>query len=653
MITVLLLYSLFLTVFMVGIQIVGIVVLRSFRIDLGKINMLPGAVFEMFIGLLLLVFLIAVYHCGINTVFVVIPLFIGFLFFELKLSSELPSGNVMSRIAELVTGWKYILILFFISMLVVNCSIYYELSTDTENDAIFYSQLCEHIGSLGVENSNLYQEIKGISLYHYFEMWLTVGFSKVFVHTPTIILLKYLTYSFFKSFFVLGIISLVVKKISWKLIWIVPSVLLLTLAPIDQLLNYYNQTHFGIYTNFWYRPNFLTYNFVFIVVILLWQERRWASAITCLLLLPIISITTLPIAIGGVLIFIVAQLYGGNISKKAVVRLLVYSFLLISLLGVLTHFVGQPGSPIYAINMDISVVNLLWTTFVGHLKVVFYVLFHHAARILILVIAVAVLFWKQQKLDRQMIYFMLSVFLIVLFGIVLLVIGMPLFNGYQMAFAGYSLLLVTVVFALSGLLNAKNYWMKLLIFSIALLGFISIPTDDSTQLISQEKFKQRVQSITTESIILHGLHDKKVSNIAAYELERNSSSINKVALFVNERDIDQIAPRHRTITFAFGNELSYLKPGVKYSSVTPANVIYSDIDSVNVTQFTAVKKRNNQLDFYQKKITELADVAKYIKDNKFDTVVLSSENKALESYLMVYKKINDDKTGRIYLLLSS
>ena len=59
------------------------------------------------------------------------------------------------------------------------------------------------------------------------------------------------------------------------------------------------------------------------------------------------------------------------------------------------------------------------------------------------------------------------------------------------------------------------------------------------------------------------------------------------------------------------------------------------------------------MNFYQKKITELADVAKYIKDNKFDTVVLSSENKALESYLMVYKKINDDKTGRIYLLLSS
>ncbi|MBL4624060.1 MAG: hypothetical protein JKY42_02805, partial [Flavobacteriales bacterium] len=615
-------------------------------------NELQRSIIEVFVGTSVIGCITAITFCGYVTIYITIPVLLAFFLIEFGILWKPPWHKWRERVMDITSNSNYLLLVLFLPLL-VNCfSVYYELSPDTENDVIYYSQLVEHIRDYGVENINMFKEssISGMSFYHFFEMWITVNFTFLFPNIATVILIKYIVYTFFKVFFVLGIMSLVVDKLTWRSFVIAPLVLLASLSPVDQLLNYSNQTHFGIYTSFWYRPNFLTYNFCFITSFVLHQNNKLGAAIVCLLFLPILSIVTLPGIMGGVILPLLFLLLYKNKFQKNEQRIGGYVLIMSVLLSVIYFAFGRSTGAIQALNVEGSLIELIWDTLCENVKVSLFVLYHHSYRILMLSAVIALFLFVGNSLKKWK-EVMASMLFFNGIGIFLLVISMPVLDAYQMAFFGYSMLLVLFVVSLVSLVRIENLYVRLLGLAVICLGFITIPGNDSMKFISKGEFFERIDSISASELIEHCMFDKDISGKTIQLLIDNKKHINDVALFVNKIDMQQLEPRYRKVAFAFGNELAYLKPNVRFCSVTPKESIFADENDENKHLYRAAHNWNSEVSFYDQNIKNIEDVAKYIQQKQFDTLVLSSANIELERLLSVEKKIVDENSGRIYLLL--
>ena len=178
------------------------------------------------------------------------------------------------------------------------------LPASIENDVIYYSQISDALREGSSENYyHHYNEVLGISgvtLYHYFELWLTSVLSE-FLPFSTIILLKYCTYSVLKVLILLGAMSLFerLNKVRWYYLLFLFSLLFIEWHHIlDQFTITANS-----YSSIWIRPNFMTYLVFFIPVLYSILEKKYINGLVIILLMIPVSVILIPIAVGVAAVF--------------------------------------------------------------------------------------------------------------------------------------------------------------------------------------------------------------------------------------------------------------------------------------------------------------------------------------------------------------
>ena len=190
-------------------------------------------------------------------------------------------------------NWKYILILFIVSMVWYSfySSMYYSgpCHTILHFDEVYYSFLSSKFGIWGVEtDAPLYEgHTTGASPYHYIELWLTNALSSLFSVNP-LLAISVLVKSFFSGVLVLGMFALTQLFTKNVILYILAffsitiGAIVLDYSPAIQMATNAHQVKMLIVALF------------FIWFIILHHQNRY-SWFYPLLLLPFINIATLPV----------------------------------------------------------------------------------------------------------------------------------------------------------------------------------------------------------------------------------------------------------------------------------------------------------------------------------------------------------------------
>lgn len=219
------------------------------------------------------------------------------------------------------------------------------------HDMVVYGHVSKSLVLTGQENTFtvanfLSEESRGLSPYHYFELWLNAGISELF-SISTIVSLQFITYPILYFISALGMLSLAEYVMPLNIIRKIIAVFLLVCG--------------GLYFNFYqnipligesyiyvinpvssiYRKLISFYPFV-ILFVLFFLEKRYYMALTIFISIPIVSISAFFAVYGGTILFlIIDQLYLKLLVRRTFVGVLLNTFLMMGLIATLYSLYGN------------------------------------------------------------------------------------------------------------------------------------------------------------------------------------------------------------------------------------------------------------------------------------------------------------------------
>ncbi len=217
-------------------------------------------------------------------------------------------------------------------------------------DSVYYATLSENLLITGEENmsgianqfSNHYH---GATPYHYFELWLNAFFSLV-TNQKHLVSLYLLTYPFLNFISVAGLFAVceTVSKISWKLLFI-PLFLFISALYFDS-----ERTNHNYVSNFiespmeYYGEKFSSYYPFLILSFLFFLGGYFSAGAVFVLTLPIVSISTSPGIILGILLFLFLSFVFRK-SDKSYKRIFIYVLSIASFLFLFYSLFGNRNIP--------------------------------------------------------------------------------------------------------------------------------------------------------------------------------------------------------------------------------------------------------------------------------------------------------------------
>ena len=257
--------------------------------------------FSFLFSSLLAVFLFAFFRSGAKTVMVFIPvLLIGYFFSDLVVFRK---EEFKKWLLSVFTLYVLLLAVFYFCYLWI-----YQKSI--ENDVIYYSKIASYLQVAGKENyyhfyNILFKKSLGLSPYHYFEDWFTVICIKL-GGVNSLIVLKYITYPFFVTVGLTGVLGLLQHLIGIQIKWY-HSIIVLSLSFLLSIISAFlswKAVGWEIVISFWDRPNFIFYSLCNIPLILSVLNRDGKLFVFSVCLYSVITVTALPGILFGASVFL-------------------------------------------------------------------------------------------------------------------------------------------------------------------------------------------------------------------------------------------------------------------------------------------------------------------------------------------------------------
>jgi len=387
--------------------------------------------------------------------------------------------NILKKIAGLLL--LSILIYVWFAYIIINPQSEFGFFLP-DKGKIYYANIADML-STGQENrwgiNNIISEYyKGVAPYHYFELWLTKLFS-VFTGTPCVASLYLFVYPVLNFLAMLGFLSLI-ERIAKVTLLKKLSVLVLLFASgfyFDSANpNFSYSMNFGESSMEYMGEKYVAYYPFIILSFLLFLEGALVPALTLLLMVPVISISTLPGVFATCVLFIAFAFFTKKLKRNEVMRLFSYLVILSGFLGVFYKCLGAADNP-YFVNGIFYYTDLKGFSFFSvkvFLIELWYrirdcplkFLFLHAIYIPLLIVLL-----RQQERN----YKLLLIFMIILYIISLLLYGVfyKLFDGIQFYTNDFTFLNVFIVFSLVLFIYGQNkikfVWKTMLIVPVACL----------------------------------------------------------------------------------------------------------------------------------------------------------------------------------------
>ncbi|MEP7170480.1 MAG: hypothetical protein ABI855_14015, partial [Bacteroidota bacterium] len=200
-------------------------------------------------------------------------------------------------------------------------------------DTVFYSDISKMIGITGQENTNgvsniLSESYNGLRPYHYFELWLNAAFSSVF-KTIHLLSLFIFTYPVLNFITLLGFYSIIEKVTKVSFMYQAFALFFLFMGGLyfnnenpsaDYALNLVESPIESYGEKFAVYYPFIICSFSFLM------EGYFSIAIIILLILPLLSISTAPGLIAGLVLFSILAIIFKRIDRQSFLKIILYIF---------------------------------------------------------------------------------------------------------------------------------------------------------------------------------------------------------------------------------------------------------------------------------------------------------------------------------------
>jgi len=571
-----------------------------------------------FLGIFTIVCLYSYTIVGFKTINLLSGIVLAYLCFKNNSRFKFDKLNVKEL--------AHILYIFPIVFILYGC---YTLPLSIEYDVRYYSKIAYSFREFKQENFyHFYNQYNGFfygtTPYHYFEMWLTSLITLPF-SIKSIIALKYITYPFFISSISFGVLGLIKSnKFFWFLIFICLSMLPLYVISIFG-------SGFPVYTDFWIRPNFVSYYYILLPIFYFIIERKWVYLYLTVIIGCTVSVMIIPCLFGGVFLLSVVLVY-----KKAVMKKEFFSLnllLLTTCLFIFSLFILF--SPV--INL---VVNHPFKELLFQSLAIWKAVLHSIVTISIecsVLIIVAFLIGKYViKTDKlkNVIFFVLVQ---VILGVVLFQTLNKLDNSYQFPYFAYSA--SGFLFIISILLFLDYFQNKLAKLSMA--GLIVI-TNLYTSYSSFNFLSLITNSLEERNLAQNSVSNDWIKNVTNY-LNNNKKS--KGGFVLSKVDLKDLGPKSRScITLQSGSFISYLTDNCNLPNLTCKDTLLSDKNDENKEAFEKVEKWMEAFPMY----TNECDINEYISNSKIDYFICSKNVLNIDTSLV---NIISDKKSK-YLFVS-
>jgi hypothetical protein len=443
-------------------------------------------------------------------------------------------------------------------------SLFWDYSQSINNDMFLYANIGESLTKYGHENIFHYfnsilepKNTTGAFPYHYYEFWTLAIFKPIFGYFSSIIVLKYLVYTFFKTTIVLGIKSIVVELTKNKSKFIGLTIILISLIPFDQFLNLFD-AGWSYYISIWTRPNFLPYLFFLIPFTLTIIKKDYVLAILFLICLPIVSTVTAPSIFIFATLLTIGLAWFNKINKKEFIILFIT--IIVLALSIL-FFYKYLGIEIKSLKLSLE--ELITNYKVTWKAMVFYLVTLPAG--LLTVLLPLYYLNKQIGNNKQLLLLILSSFCISIFGIIVFQLGNFIDNFYQFPYVGYSFVYLLSVIILGTAIFSKNTIIKRLSIALTIVGFAF-----------------SLQNVTIPkrlNIIENNILSKESKSDYNFEgLFNNKAKVQGRGLLILDKNtIASIPPKKRDlISNQYGNFLYYINSSIELLPYTSKEIYYFD-----------------------------------------------------------------------------
>lgn len=577
--------------------LIGIFFLKITKINISKSSSKNNTL-ESFWGALLIIFLYSnISTLGISVFSLSIIPIITLLAYQNKQHIKIINFEIKDILLNSIKFGAVFLIVFILSF-------FWNYHPNFNNDIIYYSNIGHHLSN---GNENYYHFFKplinsnteGIFPYHYYELWLQ-SFIEIFIKdVPSVLILKYLIYNYFKTFIILGIETVINHFRSSNFLTLI-LILLISLIPFELYLNIFNIGH-EYQLSIWQRQNFLTYLFVLTPFVIYTLKKHYFLGCGTIMLLPLISSVTAPSIFCFLVIYTILLKALKCITTKEMIYLLISEF---SLAFSIMIFYSQFGLKIDSLNYT---TEYLINTYSNHWKTMLLYIIILPLGTLTLLIPLYLYTKHLTKNRKEIILIIFSSFLITGFGVIIFQLGFFIGDFYQFPFVGYSFTYLISIILLSLSFFSKKHLLKFISFTILIIGlsFISksITLPKSSNLIKNNMLLSK--NSNTKATL-----DKKSVDL----IYKNQEKIKGRGFFIlNNHAIERLTFSERTFSYnQYANFLYYLNPSIELIPLLYSNELYSEIHDSK--HFTKAHQFNDLLpkDLFENSLLKLKNkVLKY------------------------------------------
>jgi len=491
----------------------------------------------------------------------------------------------------------------------------------------FYSKIAYSFREFKQENFyhfyNQYNTLfHGVTPYHYFEMWITSLITLPF-SIKAIIALKYVTYPFFISSISFGVLGFIRSN------RFLTFLLFLCLSTLPLYMISIFGSGFPVYTDFWMRPNFITYYYILLPLFYFIIEKKWFNLYLTVILGGTVSVIIIPCLFGSTFLLSLFLVYRKVIFRKNFI--LLNTLLIVAC--VLNFFLFKLFAPIVNLVINHSFKDIVFQS-LGIWKAVLHsitTLFIECSLLILSAFLISKYVVKTNEF-KNIFYFII---LQVIIGVILFQGLNRLDNSYQFPYFSYSscgfIVIITILVAID---YFKNNSVKFSVVGILIIFCLYV-------FNSSYSLKTLSVSLENKNLLQNNVSGNWVQQVRTY---LNTNEKLKGGFVLCKADLNDLDPKSRScVTIQMGSFISYLTDNCNLPNLTCKDTLLSDKNSKNKDSFEKVEKWIEAFPIY----TEECNVNEYFKSNKIDYLICSKKLLNFDTSLVTI--ISDSESKFLFL----
>lgn len=608
------------TVYLLVADLVTTFALQKLKLPLWQGNLFLGLFYRVLLFSFLLVTVFALVLSKGQTVFVfTIPLFYAlFRSYRQELPTELPVAGASDK-------WRVWGIVGLVSAITVLISYYFTLKFSIRNDTAHYVKIGEYMAAHGVENPYHYYNVensvfKGISPYHYFEMWFGGIFFRLNALIGFTVFSNYLFYIYFvlnvfRVLIFVGIFGLLSRYTRFNVFYLLIPVPFF-IIDLSAYSNWWIDSYVAE-SNFFKRPNFIFYYLFMIPVFDAILRGHRAQQVIWSLFFVVASITAVPAIAGSLLLKFAYDWFTQKEQRRAILKSTAWflGFIVLIMLFYKVFGVGKEAATIEVMTVKEMVAKTLslWKACVFMFVMLSVKIFLVIGLIYVLLMDRFSISFRFDGAFRQL---LLYIGLLCFTGIALFQLVPYLDNMYQFAFIGYCsvmlMLVVVLVIKFSALKpGLKLYGFLLLTLAVLFAGYRRNLFFDQI-LLADVNWKEDSK---TNFLLQHGLSYDYIKGLEAQAPALKA--MNGASLIAGEDAVPEFVGLRHSVTFQLGNYLMAYQNNLHLPLLSDPAKLYPDTDTLSKDYYKALNFNRKALFYrtYNDQLPYLDNFHRYLREH--------------------------------------